>query len=64
MGAFYMLSGRIHPYDATLPADIERNIINDNPDLPAVSNRVALDLVRPMLAANMADRSTAEALLR
>jgi len=62
MGAFYMLSGIIHPYDATLPADIEKNIINA--DLPAVSNRVALDLVRPMLAANMADRPTAEALLR
>ena len=64
MVAFYMISGRIHPYDATLAADIERNIINDNPDLSTVSNRVALDLVRPMLAANMADRPTAEALLR
>ena len=64
MVSFYMMSGRTHPYDAARHSDIERNIVNDNPDLSAVHDPVAVDFVQTMLAANPADRPSADVLLK
>ncbi|KAI0230590.1 hypothetical protein LSAT2_019084 [Lamellibrachia satsuma] len=68
MVVFYVLSGGIHPFDdashTASDTHIPINIINDNSDLSAVKDRLAVDMVKTMLAANPADRPSADTLLR
>ncbi|KAI0240460.1 hypothetical protein LSAT2_008802 [Lamellibrachia satsuma] len=64
MVSFYMMSERRHPYQAACHSDIEANIVSDTPHLSTVRDRVAVDFVKPMLAANPTDRPSADVLLK
>ncbi|KAI0230589.1 putative serine/threonine-protein kinase irlD [Lamellibrachia satsuma] len=69
MVVFYVRSGGIHPFDDTTShtasdAVVQKNIISGKSDLSAVKDRLAVDMVKTMLAANPADRPSADTLLR
>ena len=46
MVSFYMMSGRTHPYDVARHSDVERNIVNDNPDLSTVHDPLEVDFAQ------------------
>ena len=62
MVAFYVMSGGTHPFHAASEEDVENQ--TGNPDWSAVQDRLALDMVKPMLADDPDDRPSAPSLLR
>ena len=63
MLGFYILTKGKHPYDARAADEIERKIRKGEPDLSAVTDPVALDMLKKMLPANPKERSSAASLL-
>ena len=64
MVAFYVMSGGTHPFHAASEEDVEKKIACGNPDLSAVQDQVAVDMVKTMLADDPDDRPSALSLLR
>ena len=58
---FYILTRGLHPYNAH--TIVEMKIRKGEPDLSAVSDPVALDMLKKMLPANPKERSSAASLL-
>ena len=65
MVAFYIMSSGTHPYERNGETFLtECNIVHDSPDLSAVQDKVACDIVASMLAADPPKRPSAAQLLR
>ena len=65
MVAFYIMTKDKHPYAPNgRNYEIESNLANDKPDLSAVTDLVACDMLTSMLAADPTKRPSAAQLLQ
>ena len=65
MVAFYIMTKRKHPYNPNeRDFEIEWNIANDKPDLSAMNDEVACDMVTSMLEGDPTKRPSATKLLQ
>ena len=62
MVAFFIMTKGKHPYGKSY--EIESNIVEDNPDLTAVKDEVACDMLTSMLAGDPTKRPSAAKLQR
>ena len=60
---FNILTRGHHPYDGHTINETQRKIWNGEPDLSAVSDPVAMDMLKKMLPVNRNERSSAASLL-
>ena len=63
MLVFNILTRGHHPYDAHTIDEAERKIRNGEPNLSAVSDCVAVDMLKKMLPVDPKERSSAASLL-